>query len=268
MNICKLNTSEPAKENFYTLQFVYETQKAILDCTHIDSSHRLYYAVSGSCKLKTTYLDTDVKAGDMFFTFSASDYTLTPSEDFSCIYIGFLGLRTTVLLDRLSITKQSCVFHSCNEIEPMWRDCLEKADGENTELLTEAALLYAFAVIEGRSQASNVKHYRNASLAEIKKQIEKEYLSPEFTVRRLAEGFSYNPKYLSKLFRQEFGLSVTRYVTLLRIQKAAQLLKSNRFSIGEIAEFCGFSDQFYFSKVFKRHTGLTPKEYVQTLSER
>ncbi|HHV12330.1 MAG TPA: AraC family transcriptional regulator [Clostridiales bacterium] len=74
--------------------------------------------------------------------------------------------------------------------------------------------------------------------------------------------FGISQPYLSKIFKKEKGCTYNEYLINMRIEKAKELLeKDEEFLIGEIASSLGFSDQFYFSKVFKSMTGLTPREY-------
>lgn len=63
------------------------------------------------------------------------------------------------------------------------------------------------------------------------------------------------------LFKSCFGLTPNRYLTGLKIDYAKHLISTNYFSIPQIAEMCGFSDIYYFYKVFKSETGITPAEY-------
>lgn len=54
-----------------------------------------------------------------------------------------------------------------------------------------------------------------------------------------------------------------KYLTQLRIEYAKELLITGRYSIGEIAEMCGFENVYYFSTVFKKHTGIPPSKYFE-----
>lgn len=67
--------------------------------------------------------------------------------------------------------------------------------------------------------------------------------------------------YLSSLFKDETGQSLFGYLTQIRVEKSRQMLEAGRLSLSEIALRCGFEDQSYFSKVFKRIAGMTPKKY-------
>jgi two-component system response regulator YesN len=68
--------------------------------------------------------------------------------------------------------------------------------------------------------------------------------------------------YLSSLFKRRTGLGFVDYVTRVKISEAEKLLLSGRYRVGEIAEMVGYEDAGYFSKIFHKMTGFTPKEYM------
>lgn len=70
-----------------------------------------------------------------------------------------------------------------------------------------------------------------------------------------------NPAYFSTIFKQSMGSSFKEYLTMVRIEESKRLLANTNYSVIDIAIATGFEDQSYFSKVFKKYTGLTPKQY-------
>lgn len=70
--------------------------------------------------------------------------------------------------------------------------------------------------------------------------------------------------YLSTTFKEEMGLSITDYINKFRIEKSKALLTESEMTLIEIALFCGFEDQSYFTKIFKKVTGVSPKKYRET----
>ncbi|MBN1554437.1 MAG: helix-turn-helix domain-containing protein [Phycisphaerae bacterium] len=77
--------------------------------------------------------------------------------------------------------------------------------------------------------------------------------------RDLSEQFQLTPQYVNKLFREELGVTPVEFLNRLRVERAVALLRDGR-SVKETAEEVGFSDAFYFSKVFKRIRGVPPSE--------
>jgi YesN/AraC family two-component response regulator len=74
----------------------------------------------------------------------------------------------------------------------------------------------------------------------------------------LAEMFHYNFDYLNRQFKKWTGETIFVYLNTVRIKHARQLLATGFYSIAEVAELSGFRDVYYFSKVFKKYTGMTP----------
>lgn len=88
-----------------------------------------------------------------------------------------------------------------------------------------------------------------------------EHYTENITLTELAKKYGISVGYLSSLIKENVGLSYSDYVTARRIQKAKELLEDERLSMEQIAEQTGFRDHFYFIKVFKKHTGITPGKY-------
>lgn len=86
-------------------------------------------------------------------------------------------------------------------------------------------------------------------------------LSADLSLSALAASQNVNASYLSALFRKETGMTVTDFVLQRRMEYARYLLTDTQYQIQTIAQRCGMSDANYFSKVFKRLVGKTPKEY-------
>lgn len=82
----------------------------------------------------------------------------------------------------------------------------------------------------------------------------------ELTAKDISEHASVGERYLRNLFRRHLGISPMEYVTRLRINKSADLMRDTDLSIKEICFLCGFKSPQYFSRLFKRHTGISPKE--------
>lgn len=92
------------------------------------------------------------------------------------------------------------------------------------------------------------------------------HLSDEISLEQTADEAGVNPFYLSKIFKEETGGNFIDYVNFHRLEKARKLLKEGELSIKEISWECGYSDQNYFSKIFRRKFGITPTEYKNSLS--
>jgi YesN/AraC family two-component response regulator len=89
-------------------------------------------------------------------------------------------------------------------------------------------------------------------------------ITADLSLSRQAETLNVNASYLSTLFKKETGITLTEYVAKKRIKQAAFLLTSTNLQIQTVAQNCGIYDVNYFTKLFKKHTGQTPKEYRES----
>ncbi len=89
-------------------------------------------------------------------------------------------------------------------------------------------------------------------------------LTANLTLNSLASAQNLSPSYLSALFSQETGQTLTDYVNQKRVKLAMRLLATTKLQIQTIAQHCGILDVHYFSKVFKKNVGVTPKQYRES----
>ena len=69
-----------------------------------------------------------------------------------------------------------------------------------------------------------------------------------------------SPVYFGNLFKQQTGMSFRQYITTIRLNQAENMLLNGENTVGEVAELCGFSDAFYFSKVYREQKGISPSK--------
>ena len=87
------------------------------------------------------------------------------------------------------------------------------------------------------------------------------HIQENLTVESIADSLSLNSSYLSKLFKQEMGITLSRYIRDQKINVACNMLRHLDESSLTIANYLGFSSQSHFIQVFKKSTGMTPEEY-------
>lgn len=87
------------------------------------------------------------------------------------------------------------------------------------------------------------------------------HIQDNLTVESIAYSMSLNPSYLSKLFKQEMGMTISRYIRDKKIEIACNMLRHLDESSLNIANYLGFSSQSHFIQVFKKEKGVTPEEY-------
>lgn len=91
------------------------------------------------------------------------------------------------------------------------------------------------------------------------------YYQEGISVAEIQKEFSIDARKLPQLFQQYTGLTPLQYIIELRLRDAKNLLRNTNLSIGNIGEEVGYNDAFYFSRIFKKNIGISPKEYRKTM---
>ena len=89
----------------------------------------------------------------------------------------------------------------------------------------------------------------------------RENASEEISNTEIGAIFGYHPFYVSRVIKEKKGVTLRQYIINYRLRLASRLLRLTKRSIAEISEVCGFTDASYFTKIFRQHFGVTPKEW-------
>lgn len=157
----------------------------------------------------------------------------------------------------------------------IWGDCSESLFSEIADSAHEYLKLsvsMAYRPLTGR--LSDVPHayrearqevYRDAQLSPLVRRarlyVQERYNERGLTLEQMADELKTNPVYLSRLIKQELGVSFSQLVTDLRMKRAVELLNTTNMTIMEVAEQLGYETQHYFSTVFKKTMGVSPNQY-------
>ncbi|NQX68696.1 response regulator [Paenibacillus alba] len=109
------------------------------------------------------------------------------------------------------------------------------------------------------TQAAHVE-IEHQTIREIAKYANENFYK-DINLNAISKLFYVTPNYVSHLFKKEMGINFTEYISKLRIDYAGTLLQSSDLTIQQVSEKSGFNDYFYFTRIFKKVTGLTPSEF-------
>ena len=90
----------------------------------------------------------------------------------------------------------------------------------------------------------------------------------DISLEMVADFANVSCGYLSRLFRKDIGVTFNAYLTKIRIQKAQQLLTDTSIRVSDVSKAVGYSDDKYFSRIFKKHTGVAPRQYQRITKEK
>ena len=261
-NICNFIPYNSDSHSIHTIHFVLETEdKGTNPST--SSVYKANLVCSGTGTLFVSNKAYSLKKGDVFFTFPGMVYRVSPKENFTYMYVSFLGTRSNMILDKLTISPQNFMFEDCEELEPLWRNCLNY-DSAVSDLAAESVLLHTFAYLGNRFLPKDPNAKKKDTLSyRIKKYIDENYSNPALSLEQISREVSYSPKYISSVFKKSFSIGITEYLHTVRIQKACTLMSQGMTSVNDISSQCGFSDALYFSKIFKKKMSMSPREFIK-----
>ena len=130
----------------------------------------------------------------------------------------------------------------------------------------EAYFAYLYQCVNGSYKKANGKNSSRYIIKEITDYIKYNY-NEKLMINDLAQKFFLNPSYLSGLFKEETGKPFTAYLVECRLKKAVELLENTELSSSEISAQVGYEDYFHFSKLFKKHIGISPSNYRKSKKE-
>lgn len=253
-NVCKFVT-QTANDRLDASCFILETDFSVMAFPHEMTRHRLVLVKNGSGVFCADGKKYPFRSGDIVFAFEGEKINITPEKDCEYMYIDFGGLRADSLFTRFGISKQNRVFVGYDGLIPMWSDGLCRASEINLDLVAEGILLYTFSRLVPNTDEKNVLVNKILSITE------ERFNDPYISVSEIAKELSYNSKYISHIFKEKTGISYSEHLRNLRIKYAVSLLEHGIDSVKNVALLSGFTDPLYFSTVFKKTVGVSPKDY-------
>ena len=235
--------------------FVLETDPAVMAQRVQLTSNRAYLVLRGECELQTDSGKVPLRPGMLAFALEKETVSMVARERSEYMYIDFSGLRAQELLLRFGIGVRNRVFAGHDGLIPLWSESLLRASRETVELAAESMLLFAF------SRLTDSRGSQGQLIARILMRIDERFTEPGFTVASLAQELGYSPKYISSIIKQKTGTGFSEYLQKRRIAYAVSLFDHGLDSVKNVAFLSGYADPLYFSTAFKKHTGVSPREY-------
>lgn len=129
----------------------------------------------------------------------------------------------------------------------------------NVEQILDWLTLFRDGLCE--SFSAHNKDYKHHIVVNVKKYIG-EHIEEKLTLNKVAEVFNISPNYLSILFSKHNDMGFTDYINQSKIDTAIRMMEEGNHKVYEISDLLGFESAFYFSRVFKKVTGFSPRDYM------
>lgn len=212
----------------------------------------LHYVLSGCGEFRKNGRRYRVAAREIFVIrpYEETVYSPDPAQPWDYIWVGFTALGE--LPKALSEAVVSCP--AAGRIFEEMKRCSGLEEGKNYHL--SARLMELFSCLEENDARppdliDQALDYMHA-----------EYMH-ELSVQDIAARLGFDRCYFSKRFRQKTGLPPGKYLSRLRLEKAAELMAVHGFSPSVATVSCGYQNLYHFSKMFKAHFGRSPRQWLE-----
>lgn len=232
---------------------------------HVNDRHSdaFVYIISGSC----TYTFDDgysftVKSGDILYLAYRSVYTMyIHTNDYMFIFCDFEFEENSV--------RNSSVYSSKNTENALalFNKLFYYYNSAEVNSFSKCmSLLYdVYSIIKLTSDRMYIFKSAQSKIALAKNKIDSDYNNPSLSVQALAEYAGMSEVYFRKLFKSQYDISPSEYITLIRLKNAKELMRYPFLSLKECALQSGFTTQQYFARVFKKKEGMSPSKYANTI---
>lgn len=202
-----------------------------------------------------------LKTGDCFFidVRRSFQYQSTPEQPLDVMWVQFSGAASEGY-HQLFCRQHDAVFHpaAAARITSVMQEIihLNEEDLPETEILTSKALTDLLTLMLTVSIAANTDSALYAKLKSIRAYLDQNY-TKDIHLDELSKNFDISKYYLTREFKRAYGVTIFQHIIQLRIDYAKRLLRQTDKSVEEISAACGFNDQSYFSKQFKKSENIT-----------
>ena len=231
--------------------------------------HLFHFVTRGSGMLRIDGRTFSIAAGDVFLipAEQMSYYEASAADPWSYSWAGLAGLRATQYIQQImaAVPEQYVLRGLDTKKYAASIDraaALQGASAANY-FCAEITLYELFSYFASDLPTLSASGYAPSLAARVKFYLDAKY-TEKLRIDALAERFGVHPNHLSRAFQEAYHISPKRYLQTLKLEKAAQMLAATNSPVALIAESIGFEDQHAFSKVFKKHHGISPMEYRRT----
>jgi AraC-like DNA-binding protein/mannose-6-phosphate isomerase-like protein (cupin superfamily) len=237
-------------------------------------NHIFQFVVKGVCHLTVGKHENarhyEVREGEAFIIRAGTPHSYVSDEKEGCTryWLSFSGKRSEEVLRRCGIREEQVVIEGIDCVDLTKRynafyKCIRSEGEHSFKILSNAsAILDRLVKANVRCEKENIGSFSDRQLI-VKAVMEyvTNNLSENLNVKDIAYKFGYERSHLYRLFLEENGCSIQRYIIICRINRARYLLVETEMPIYEIAHEVGYESYAAFSKVFIREANLTPSEY-------
>jgi len=221
-------------------------------------SYGIVFIISGEKNYKFESFGTvSTKKNDVLFLPKGSSYCVDTITEGECIAANFDFFEYRQYEPfTVKIKNVTEIEESFKQIVQFWEN---KKQGYEMKC---RSLLYNIIYLVQREYCLKYGYSEKARLIKAAvERITEDCTANKLTIGELASLCNISETYFREIFVNAYGISPVKYINALKLKHAAELLKSEYYSVGEAMTMSGFNDMAYFSRAFKRYFGISPKQY-------
>ena len=232
----------------------------------IRSYHLFHFVTGGKGRLEIGGDRFDLKAGDIFLIPAdrAAYYEASRSEPWSYSWMGLTGIRAETIVDMILRTvPESYVLRDKDTgryAEPIRSAAVLKGNTLQNYFLSQACLMSVLSFLTEEIGSLSGGDHGITLAGRIRSFLDAKY-TERMKLSDAAEYFHIHPNHLSRIFREEYGISPKHYLLEKKIERSEQMLSGSDLPVAEIAMLLGFDDQHAFSRMFRKYRGVSPSGF-------
>ena len=167
--------------------------------------------------------------------------------------------------ERFSDAREAIALRALDYLLKPWEEkALIRSVEEAIRLYDHRAEDVGSRILSGEAMVPSEENHAALRLGHVRETIEqyiRDNYRAELSMQDVAKAMNYSDAYFCKLFKQCFKVNFSAYLNEYRIERAKELLRTTRLNVREVSLACGYTDANYFTRVFRRITGMTPTEF-------
>lgn len=226
--------------------------------------YALHYIEKGKGVLETRHGMFSLKAGESFVIYPNMEIYYYPdmADPWEYVWVEFNGEEALKLLSLTMFSPDKPVVPRCKVNLKSFFDIGANINTKPFDKIRSDAKLRLLLSYYVEYYQREIIHHQTDYVGVAKNYIHNNYWRNTMKVLDIVNATKIERSYLFRLFKEATGMSISTYVTVYRIRRACDLLKSADLSIKSVAYSVGYRDQLYFSKIFKKAMSHTPSEYM------
>jgi len=224
-------------------------------------SDAFIYILEGKCSYMfadETEFSLSVQTGEILYLAKNASYTMyIHTDDIRFIYVDFEFDDDHVR--KCDVYKPQNPSAAQSMFEKLYQ-CQKKA-GNASFSEGMSALYDIYGLILSTAERPYLEKGAKHKISQVKQYMDENFKDPALSVAELAQRAEMSEVHFRKLFKSQFDFSPSQYMSALRLKSAKDMMQYPFFSLEDCALQSGFASLQYFSRVFKKSTGMTPSEY-------